>query len=121
MTMLHLPISEPKLWILDIDGVVFIHNGYLNGGDMLVPGFMDFYEKIPQTDQVLFVSARDEKYRSITEKKLRESNIRFAHIVFGVPKGERVLVNDKKPDGSVTAIAINTDRDVFPVTEVRRS
>lgn len=121
METLHLPIGEPKLWILDVDGVVFVHNGYLNGDDVLVPGFMDFYETIPETDQVLFVSARDEKYKIMTEKKLRDNNIRFTHVICGVPKGERILINDKKPDSSITAFAINTERNVFPAIGVKRS
>ena len=34
-------------------------------------------------------------------------------IVYGLPYGERILINDRKPSGLPTAIAVNTDRDRF--------
>ena len=41
------------------------------------------------------------------------NGIRYDAIVCGVPYGERILVNDRKPSGLTTAIAMNTERDVF--------
>ena len=37
--------------------------------------------------------------------------IRYDHIIFDLPYGERILVNDIKPGGLQTSIAVNTQRD----------
>lgn len=39
--------------------------------------------------------------------------MRYNEIIFNAPYGERVLVNDKKTSGMKTAIAVNTQRDIF--------
>ena len=40
-----------------------------------------------------------------------------ASILFNIPMGERIVVNDRKPSGIDMAVAINLDRDAggFPV------
>lgn len=104
----------PKTWFIDIDGVVFIHNGYLNGEDTLVEGFMDFYNQIGNEDKIIFVSARKEELRGVTEKAFKKHGIRYDMIILEVPVGERVLINDEKPQGLKTSVSINTKRDIFP-------
>lgn len=104
----------PKMWILDIDGVIFVHNSHLQKDkDKLVPNFLDFYNQISPDDFILIVSARDQKYKTETIKSLRKYKIRYDKIIFNVPKGERILINDTKPEGLQTAVAINTKRDQF--------
>lgn len=115
---LHLPITQPKLWILDVDGVIFIHAGHFKGRDTLVPGFMDFYAQIKPEDFIFIVTAREKKYKKITESALKEHGIRFDKIIYDVPKGERICVNDNKPDGTKACFAVNTDRDLFPYIEI---
>ena len=44
---------------------------------------------------------------------LKEQKVRYDYIIFGAGRGERILINDKKRDGLLTAHAINTDRDTF--------
>ena len=34
-------------------------------------------------------------------------------IIYELPYGERILINDQKPSGLKTSIAVNTERDVF--------
>ncbi len=121
MEKISLPIPEPKLWVIDIDGVVFIHNSYKNGGDRIVPGFMEFYSQIRPVDQVVLITARMEEFRQCTLEALKVHKIRYDHIIFDVPKGERVLINDDKPGGVQTALAIRTTRDAFPTCEIIRS
>ena len=52
-------------------------------------------------------------YAEMTESFLRENGIRWNAIIYDLPYGERILVNDKKPSGLKTSIAVNTERDVF--------
>lgn len=104
----------PKTWILDLDGTVVKHNGYkLDGHDTLLPGAKEFLTGIPKEDMIIFITSRTGDVRTITVNFLRENNIRYDHIIFGVPYGERILVNDRKPSGLAMAVAVNPKRDAF--------
>jgi len=102
----------PHTWILDLDGTVLKHNGYLDDGrDSLLPGAIEFLRSIPTSDMVIFLTSRSDKFREATEVYLKDSNIRYDSIIYNAPFGERILVNDKKPSGLQTAYAINVSRD----------
>lgn len=104
----------PKTWILDLDGTIVKHNGYmLDGHDTLLPGAKEFLAGISDEDMVIFVTSRTDDVRAETEKFLRETNIHYDHIIFGAPYGERILVNDRKPSGLEMAAAVNPKRDEF--------
>jgi hypothetical protein len=101
-------------WLLDLDGTVVKHNGHkTEGSDTLLEGAADFLTRVPGKDMIVFITSRTEEYRERTERFLRENGIRFDHILFGAPPGERILINDRKPSGLRTAVAVNTERDVF--------
>ena len=102
-----------RTWILDLDGTILKHNGYLEkGGDTLLSGVNDFYENnINEGDLVLILTSREEEYREETTKFLESNNIRFDKIMFAVPNGERIIVNDTKPKGMITAVSIPVKRD----------
>ena len=101
----------PKTWIFDLDGTLVVQNGYKLGGDKILPGVKDFFDKIPPTDFILIVTAREEEVREQTIDFLNKVGIRFDRVIFGVPTGERILVNDDKPTGLVTSYAVRTKRD----------
>ena len=98
-------------WLLDLDGTIVKHNGYKEGGDVLLLGAKEFIESLPEGDMVIIVTARKEEYREKTEKFLRENGVRYDHIIFGAPYGERIVINDKKPSGLPVSVAVNTERD----------
>lgn len=99
-------------WILDLDGTIVKHNGYLiDGYDSFLPGAREFLVSIPIDDMLIFLTSRELKYKELTEGFLRANGIRFNQIIYGAPYGERILVNDKKPSGLITGISINTERD----------
>lgn len=101
-------------WILDLDGTIVKHNGYkIDGFDSFLDGARAFLDSIPERDMIIFLTSREETKRERTEGFLVEHGIRFDHIIFGVPYGERILMNDRKPSGLVTAISVNRERDVF--------
>lgn len=103
-----------KTWILDLDGTIVKHNGYkLDGRDALLPGAEEFFRGIARDDMVIFVTSRTREAAAQTEEFLERRGIRYDAIVYGAPYGERILINDKKPSGLPTAIAVNTERDVF--------
>lgn len=102
----------PKTWILDLDGTLVKHNGYIiDGYDTLLEGVPKLLNMISPKDMVIIITSREELYKEKTESFLYENNVRYNKIIWGAPYGERILINDKKPSGLLTAIAINKDRD----------
>ena len=109
------PLTDlSKGWILDLDGTLVVHNGYKTGKDTLLPGVKEFFEKnIKPEDYVLIISARFSKFKGIAEKCLLDNGIRYDKIIYDTPRGERILINDRKPwDGGIdTAFSFNINRD----------
>lgn len=108
----------PKTWLIDIDGVIFVHNYYLkNKKDKLVHGIRKILKKIKKVDTVILLTAREDKYKNLTLHSLKKHKIRYDYIIFNLPKGERILINDIKPKENLkTAICINIKRNVIPKT-----
>lgn len=104
-------IDQPRTWILDLDGTLVVHNGHERGGDSLLPGVAEFFAALPREDIVILLTAREEAHRESSLSFLAENGVRVDHAVFGLPKGVRALVNDRKPDGEPTAFCFNLDRD----------
>lgn len=101
----------PKVWIIDLDGVVFRHNGYLDGDDEVLDGAAQFWGQVAPDDVVVVMTGRSESERSRTLSLLAALGLRADYALFGLPKGERVLINDRKPSGLLTAYAMNLPRD----------
>ena len=108
----------PKTWILDLDGTLLVHDGpYILGKDEFLPGARAFLDSIPKRDMIIFLTARSDYEKPHTMRFLKENNVRYDHIIFNAGEGERIMINDMKPDGLVTAYAVNTVRDRFCRTE----
>ena len=102
--------------ICDIDGVIFRHKGditkqHLGPAEVLT----GVKEKLKQWDlegcTIILITGRRESTRVATEKQLLESGIIYDHLIMGIPRGMRILINDKKQDGTETAAAINLERN----------
>ncbi len=107
--------SLSHTWIFDIDGTLVKHNGYkIDGHDTLLPGVKEFFANtIQEDDFVILLTSRDECYKATTEQFLKENGIRFHQVIYNLPYGERILMNDKKPSGLDMSYSINTNRDEF--------
>ena len=105
--------SLPHTWLIDIDGTLAVHNGYLSAGrDIPLESSIKFLHDIPTEDFVILLTSRAEKYREQTESFLKENSIRYDRILFGLPVGERVLLNDDKPSGLCMSHAVRLQRNV---------
>lgn len=103
-------------WIFDIDGTIVKHNGYkLDGKDTLLDGAKSFLDNIPEGDMIVFITSRTDEYKQLTIDFLAEKGIRYNHIIFNAPYGERLIVNDDKPSGLHCSVAINLKRDNFNI------
>lgn len=96
---------------MDVDGTILKHNGHKAGGDELLAGVKEFWDTIPPDDVIVLLSARTQQEMPATLAFLDQQGLRYDHVLFDMPKGERILVNDDKPGGLVTALAISTPRD----------
>lgn len=111
----------PKTWIFDLDGTILKHNGYkIDGKDTLLQGAKEYLDSLPKEDKIIFITSRTEEYKEKTLEFLNSSGIRMDWILFGMPMGERIVVNDRKPSGLDMAVAINLERDHFAVPQVVR-
>lgn len=110
-----------KTWIFDLDGTLVKHNGYkIDGHDTLLEGVKKYLDTIPIEDYILILTSRTDDCKSMTLDFLKESGIRFNDIIFNLPMGERIVVNDRKPSGLDMAIAVNIDRDNLSFPKVER-
>jgi len=69
---------------------------------------------------MIIITSRETTYREETLRFLEENGIRYDEILFDMPVGERILVNDRKPSGLDMAVALNMDRDVFALPGIIR-
>jgi len=98
-------------WFIDLDGTILKHNGYLTNNDALLPGVKEFWDSIPAGDCIVITTGRSSEYKESSLKILKDNDLRYDYAIFDLPLGERIVVNDPKPDGLQTAIAWNVERD----------
>ncbi|MCI8507151.1 MAG: hypothetical protein HFJ06_01115 [Lachnospiraceae bacterium] len=111
----------PKTWLFDLDGTLLKHNGYkIDGTDTILNGVREYLDSIPAEDRILILTSRTEEYRQSTLNFLREAHIRYDEILFNLPMGERIIVNDRKPSGIDMAVAVNVNRNFFCMPEIER-
>lgn len=60
---------------------------------------------------IIFLTSRKEECRKLTENFLKSNGVRYDHIIFEAPYGERILINDDKPSGLKMSIALGGTRN----------
>ena len=111
----------PKTWIVDLDGTLLKHNGYkTEGHDTLLSGAKEYLDRLPKEDKIIILTSRTDDYRQETLEFLLKNSIRYDEILFNMPAGERIVINDRKRSGIDMAVAVNLERDRFMLPEIKR-
>lgn len=108
----------PKTVFCDIDGVIFRHFismdkiKNINPIDDLLPGAKElFLEWNVKGYRIVLTTGRPESFREITQGQIMDAGLFYHDLIMNLPRGKRVVINDKKPDGQETAAAFNLERN----------
>jgi len=105
-------MRQPKTWFIDFDGTLVTQNSHMSDTDTILDGTKEFFGRVvAEEDHVIITTARTCDDRERIQRFMESHGLRFDHIICGLPTGARMLVNDKKPDGTFTAYAFNLERD----------
>jgi len=109
-----------KTIFCDIDGVIFRHFQSvhdivkMDAPSNVLPGVRSrFQQWLASGYMIVLVTGRPNSLRKITEQQLDDAGITYHTLLMGLPRGSRVIVNDKKPnnDHISTAESYEIDRD----------
>ena len=109
-------MSRPKTIICDIDGVLLKHANKGLSTQLEQSPLDGTIEKLTEWDSsgynIILITGRRESQREATESQLRMYGIFYDKLVMGVGGGDRVLINDRKPNSERdTAYSINLNRN----------
>ncbi len=105
--------SKPTLFV-DIDGSIVEYNPECFSGraDMkLLPGTLEKMTEWRKKGYRIILTTGRGLSQLETERQLKTAGIPYDHLIMGLGGGPRHLINDIKPDGTLTAIAHNLPRN----------
>jgi len=105
-----------KTIFLDIDGCIFKHHGSGMTGQLtsveLLPGVIERFKLWDEKGyKIILTTGRRESSRKTTEEQLQHFGLFWDTLVMGLPRGQRLVINDMKPGGDFTAVSINLIRN----------
>lgn len=105
-----------KTLFVDIDGTILKHQGSFSDISLkeatLLPHARDrMNEWCSKEYKIVLTTGRRESMRKTTELQLDRLGVPYDYLVMGLSKGNRIVINDRRPNGNDTAYAINIDRD----------
>ena len=108
--------NRPKTIICDIDGVLLNHANDGLSQQLKQSTLNGTIKKMTEWDSkgynIILITGRRESQRLNTVKQLSELDLFYDQLVMGVGGGDRVLINDRKPDSDRnTAYSINLNRN----------
>jgi ribonucleotide monophosphatase NagD (HAD superfamily) len=108
-------MQKAKTIICDIDGCIVEHYNDTLSKQMDANILRGSLEKVNEWDKngynIILITGRRESQRQITEQLLRDHGVFYDQLIMGVGGGDRILINDRKPDGRKTAFAFNLNRN----------
>jgi len=108
--------NKPKTIICDIDGVLLEHCNQGLSSQLNASPLNGTIEKINEWDakgyNIILITGRRESLRNKTEQQLSMYDIFYDQLIMGVGGGDRIVVNDRKPNSERdTAYSINLYRN----------
>jgi len=108
--------SKCKTIFCDIDGTLIEHFGSLHSqikeDPVLLSGSLDkLSEWESKGYNIILTTGRKPSNRNRIEKQLDDLGIFYDQLIMGIGGGQRVLINDRKPNGTDTAFSYNVDRN----------
>jgi hydroxymethylpyrimidine pyrophosphatase-like HAD family hydrolase len=110
--------KSPKTIFCDLDGTLVKHSNPIDVQNptldlKVLPGV---HEKLREWDSkgytIIITTGRKESARKSTEEQLRFAGIVYDQLIMGFGGGDRILINDRKPNSDRdTAYVINLERD----------
>lgn len=106
-----------KTLFLDIDGTLVEHvnpsiSSSPNHKMNVLSGTIDkLLEWNKKGYSIILTTGRRESNREMTVKQLQEAGIFYDQLIMGIGRGPRVVINDIKPNGMITAYSINLERN----------
>lgn len=106
-----------KTVFCDLDGCVFKHHGdiaeILTNPCELLHGAREAFKQWGHKGYtVILTTGRPESMRSLTEQQVRDAGLYYHHLIMGLPRGQRVVINDVKPGRKTeTAACVNIARN----------
>lgn len=105
-------IKQIKTWFIDFDGTLVHHKSHMKDEDYILDDTKTFFKtKVEENDYVIITTARGHDHKERIENFLSKHDIKFNLVLCGLPSGARILINDIKPDGMITAYSYNLERD----------
>ena len=108
---------KQKTLFIDIDGTLIVHKGNQSKMFMeemeILPGVLEkFNEWDANGYKIILTTGRKECLREITHEQLLKNGIFYDQLVMGCTRGERILINDRKPGRDMNvATAIQIERN----------
>lgn len=101
---------KPRTIFIDMDGTLVHHHGTYEdmiwAEPIILDGVLEFIEQELAVDShIIITTARSEMHKKQTEAQLAKLGIKYHRLIMDITAGERVLINDDKPDMEITARA----------------
>jgi len=111
------PVNNVKTIFCDIDGTLLYHYGditknYQEQAKSLNNAVENIKTWEKSNYKIILITGRKEILRKNTEEQLLNLGIVYDQLIMGLPNGDRIIINDRKPvSNRNTAYAINLDRN----------
>ena len=110
-------MNKSKTIFCDLDGTLVKHCNpvEIQNPNLELEVLKGTHEKLRDWDNkgytIIITTGRKESARPATVKQLQRAGILYDALIMGFGGGERILINDRKTDGTPTALAINLPRN----------
>ena len=109
-------MNRPKTIFCDIDGTLLEHRepSKIASGEKahILPNTIQVLKQWDRSgNNIILVTGRKESMRKATELELSQLGVIYDKLLMGIGGGDRILINDRKPDGRLASWSINPNRN----------